>query len=101
MGSTFLPKGRSRMPARPRTHLRAALLALTALALLVAPAVAGAKASLKVGFLDNTYVTTQPVAFWSDVDQLNVGMMRWDVQWKYVAPTKPKKPRDPADPAYR
>jgi len=101
MSRTFHPKGRSRMPARPRTHLRAALLALVALALLVTPAVAGAKASLKVGFLDNTYVTTQPAAFWADVDQLNVGMMRWDVQWKFVAPTKPKNPRDPADPAYQ
>jgi len=89
------------MPARPRLRTRAALVALAVAALLVTPALAGAKASLKVGFLDNTYVTTQSAAFWADVDQLNVGMMRWDVQWKYVAPTKPKNPRDPADPAYQ
>ncbi|MGA0123175.1 MAG: glycosyl hydrolase [Gaiellales bacterium] len=89
------------MPARPRIPLRAALLALTALALLAAPAVAGAKATLKVGFLDNVYVTGQAASFWADVDQLNVGMMRWDVQWKYVAPRKPQRPRDPADPAYQ
>jgi hypothetical protein len=89
------------MPARPRLRIRAALVALAALALAALPSVAGAKPSLKVGFLDNTFVTSQAPVFWADVDELNVGMMRWDVQWKYVAPTKPANPRDPADPAYQ
>lgn len=85
----------------PSTTRRIAALALALVALLALPALAGANKKLKVGFLDNVYVTGQSAAFWADVDQLNVGIMRWDMQWKFVAPTKPADPRNPADPAYQ
>jgi len=79
---------------------RTAALTISLLALLALPALAAANSKLKIGFLDNVYVTGQAASFWSDVDQLNVGTMRWDVQWKEIAPTRPTNPRDPADPAY-
>ncbi len=73
---------------------------LAALAALALPAAAGANASLKVGFLDNAYSEQNPGAFWQDLADLNVGFMRWDVQWKVIAPERPDEERNPADPAY-
>jgi Glycosyl hydrolase catalytic core len=88
------------MPLRPN-HARRILFTLVAcVALLAIPTVASANKNLSVGFLDNAYAGAQPTAFWSDAVALNVGFMRWDVQWSEIAPTKPTNPRDPADPAY-
>jgi len=85
-------------PISRRLHL---LLVPVALACaLVAPAVASANKKLRVGFLDNAYALSNPDLFWSEARELNVGFMRWDLQWKHVAPTKPRNPRDPGDPAY-
>ncbi len=86
------------MPLCPATLRRLMVLALAVVAVLALPALASANKNLKVGFLDNNY-SSNP-AFWPDVDELNVGFMRWDLQWKFIAPTKPRNARDPEDPAY-
>ncbi|MGI9117575.1 MAG: hypothetical protein ACR2JV_08070, partial [Gaiellales bacterium] len=66
----------------------------------VAPASAQANRSLAVGFIDNSYASADPGGFWANAKTLNVGFLRWDVQWSTIAATRPKHPRDPADPAY-
>ena len=79
-------------------HLVPVLVAcLTILAL---PAAASANAKLKIGFLDNAYAGGDPTAFWSDIDTLDGGFMRWDLQWNTIAPKAPTNPRSPSDPAY-
>ena len=87
-------------PALTTRRLRLLLVPLAIACALVAPAVASANKKLRVGFLDNAYVLSNPDLFWSEAQDLNVGFMRWDLQWKHVAPTKPRNPRDPGDPAY-
>ena len=89
------------MPVRLHTTFRLLPAFLAALAVLALPAIAGANADLKVGFLDNTYAEHSPDAFWADAATLNVGVMRWDLQWATIAPSQPVSERDPADPAYR
>ncbi|MFM7553547.1 MAG: hypothetical protein ACKO7Q_12025, partial [Actinomycetota bacterium] len=92
---------RMSMNPAPRSRRLSLLLVPVALACaLLAPAAASANTKLRVGFLDNAYAATYPDLFWSEARDLNVGFMRWDLQWKHVAPTKPRNPRDPGDPAY-
>jgi hypothetical protein len=84
-----------------RATARRFLIMLAALAaVLVTPAFASAKSNLQVGFLDNAYATGHTEMFWSDARALNVGTMRWDIQWSEIAPTRPTDPRNPSDPAY-
>ncbi|MGI9117576.1 MAG: glycosyl hydrolase [Gaiellales bacterium] len=85
-----------------RASARRLLIAFAALAAALAlPALASAKSNLQVGFIDNAYANSAPSAFWSDAQALDVGALRYDMQWKHIAPTKPANPRDPADPAYQ
>jgi hypothetical protein len=91
----------SMKPALTARRLRLLLVPLALACALVAPAVASANTKLRVGFLDNAYALSNPDLFWSEARELNVGFMRWDLQWKHVAPTKPRNPRDPGDPAYQ
>ncbi len=88
-------------PALTTRRLRLLLVPVAIACALVAPAVASANKKLRVGFLDNAYALSNPDLFWSEAQELNVGFMRWDLQWKHVAPTKPRNPRDPGDPAYQ
>lgn len=88
-------------PALTTRRLRVLLVPLAIACALVAPAVASANQKLRVGFLDNAWASTSPDLFWSEARDLNVGFMRWDLQWKHVAPTRPRNPRDPGDPAYQ
>ena len=84
-----------------RAPARRFLIMLVALAaVLVTPALASAKSNLQVGFLDNAYAGTYPTQFWADAKQLDVGFMRWDMQWGEMAVTRPTNPRNPEDPAY-
>ena len=84
-----------RAPARRFLIMLAALAAV-----LVTPALASAKSNLQVGFLDNYYAGTYPTQFWANAKQLDVGFMRWDMQWGEMAVTRPANPRNPEDPAY-
>jgi hypothetical protein len=43
---------------------------------------------------------SDPAAFWADAVELNVGFMRWDMQWAHMAVSKPKDARNVEDPAY-
>jgi len=88
------------MPLRPNHARRILITLVAAIALLAIPAGASASKNLSVGFLDNAYAGSDPTAFWADAVALDVGFMRWDMQWSVLAPTKPANPRDPADPAY-
>ncbi len=81
-------------------RLRLALPALAAIATLLLPATASAKANLQVGFLDNAYASIDPEGYWRDSVALHVGFARWDLQWDQIAVTQPRSPRDPEDPAY-
>ena len=88
------------MPLR-LTQARRILITLVACcALLALPALASANKNLRVGFLDNAYGQGYPNDFWLDAVTLNVGFMRWDLQWKHLTTGKPKNPRDVEDPAY-
>ena len=88
------------MQMRPFFTRRALVTLMVCVALLAIPTVASANKNLSVGFLDNAYVGSDPTAFWSDANALDVGFMRWDMQWSEIAQSKPTNPRDPADPAY-
>lgn len=82
-------------------YARRILITLAAcVALLAIPALASANKNLRTGFLDNSYVISDPAGFWSDAVDLNVGFMRWDIQWVHMAATKPTNPRNVEDPAY-
>ena len=82
-------------------YARRILITLAAcVALLAIPALASANKNLRAGFLDNAYVASDPAGFWSDAVALNVGFMRFDLQWAHMAVNKPKNPRNVEDPAY-
>lgn len=83
------------------THARRILITLAAcVALLAIPALASANKNLRTGFLDNSYVISDPTGFWSDAVDLNVGFMRWDLQWAHMAVNEPTNARNVEDPAY-
>ncbi len=85
----------------PSSSSRRVLVLLAAcLVALALPTIASAKSTLQVGFLDNTDATANPAEFWRDAALLNVGFMRWDLNWKSMAATRPRQPRNPDDPAY-
>ncbi len=79
---------------------RVLVLLAACLVALALPTIASAKSTLQVGFLDNTDATANPAEFWRDAALLNVGFMRWDLNWKSMAATRPRQPRNPDDPAY-
>ncbi len=79
---------------------RVLVLLAACLVALALPTIASAKSTLQVGFLDNTDATANPTEFWRDAALLNVGFMRWDLNWKSMAATRPRQPRNPDDPAY-
>jgi hypothetical protein len=82
-------------------NARRILITLAAcVALLAIPALASANKNLRTGFLDNSYAASDPAAFWADAVELNVGFMRWDLQWVHMAATKPTNARNVEDPAY-
>ena len=76
-------------------------LALTVVALLV-PAAATASPSVRFGIQDDAYLSTGPSLEPSlqTLDQLGVGLVRYLLNWRAIAPRKPKHPTSPGDPAY-
>ncbi len=68
---------------------------LAALALRPAPA-----SALEVGFMDPSFQSDQPDVFWEDMANLAATIVRYDVYWNEIAPTRPAAPRDPASPGY-
>jgi len=74
--------------------------ALAAAALLAVPA-ASASPGLLVGILDDANTLNFPEQTFGTLKQLHAQVVRMNVSWRAVAPTRPARPGDPADPAYR
>jgi hypothetical protein len=75
-------------------------LALAAVAAGGAIAPAAQAAPLKLGFMDPAYQAEQPARFWADAKILRPQVLRYNVDWRGIAPRKPTVQRDPADPRY-
>jgi hypothetical protein len=76
-------------------------LALLACLLLCAvPAHAVARPHLLLGVQDDALLTSGEPEAWPSVASLHPGVIRYNVAWDAVAPTRPADPRDPGDPAY-
>lgn len=77
------------------------LLACLALLVFAAPASAATR-GLELGFFDSANFTGADRALWLDRAQaLGGSLVRVNVSWPDVAPTRPADPRNPADPVYR
>jgi len=76
--------------------------ALAAGAVLAAPASAQAARPLATGFGDTAmYVASPDRALWFErTREAGAELVRINLQWRAVAPTKPANPESPADPAY-
>ena len=77
-------------------------LAAVVVALLL-PAAAGASPFVRYGIQDDAYLASGPSLEPSlqTLDELGVGLVRYMVNWREVAPKKPREPANPGDPAYR
>jgi hypothetical protein len=74
--------------------------AVAAAALLAVPA-ASASPGLLVGILDDANTLNFPSATFTTLGQLHARVVRMNLSWRAVAPTRPARPGDPTDPAYR
>lgn len=88
-------------PSRRLFVVVAALLALLTCSLLTAPRSEAAKA-LDIGFADYLYNEEGEKGDreFRLTKTVNADVIRVNMYWSLVAPTKPANPRDPADPAY-
>ena len=77
-------------------------LVLAAAVLLLLPAAASASPSVRFGVEDDAYLASGPSLEpgLQTLDELGVGLVRYMVNWRQVAPTKPRHPANPGDPAY-
>ena len=71
-----------------------------ALALIAAVGVVPAQAELQLGIQDDALLTSQEPNAWPFARGLAPKVVRYNVAWEQVAPTRPAFPDDPADPAY-
>ena len=79
-------------------------LVVSALALLVAPAVAEASPSIRYGIQDDAWLLAGPGTLDSRLDRLDrlgTQVVRFTIRWDAVAAKKPAQERDNEDPAYR
>ena len=76
-------------------------LAVVVVALLL-PAAAGASTSIRYGVQDDAYLSAGPSLEPSlqTLDELGVGLVRYMVNWRQIAPVKPRHPTNPGDKAY-
>ena len=76
-------------------------LAVVVVALLL-PAAAGASTSIRYGVQDDAYLSAGPSLEPSlqTLDELGVGLVRYMVNWRQIAPVKPRHPTSPGDKAY-
>src|SRR5262249_14459314 len=92
---------------RPRGFLRmklAALMAFCAAAAvtLLVPAVSSASPYIQYGVQDDAYLSAGPslASRLDTLDRAGAKLVRYTVNWRQIAPTKPKKAVNPGDPAY-
>ena len=71
-----------------------------ALALIAAVGVVPAQAELQLGIQDDALLTSQEPNAWPFARGLAPKVVRYNVAWEQVAPTRPAFADDPADPAY-
>jgi hypothetical protein len=79
------------------------LAALTVAAVsLIVPATSAASSYIRYGVQDDAYLSAGPPleTRLGTLDDLGAKLVRYMVNWRQVAPTKPRHPADPADPAY-
>ena len=85
--------------------MRSRSLGLSLLVLLACAAPAGAAPrGLDVGFLDDLFTSANAADRAGTLDAARnsgAGIVRINLFWRSVAPTRPAAPQDPADPAYR
>jgi hypothetical protein len=77
------------------------VLAILAAALVVT-STASASPAIRFGVQDDAYLTPGPSLEPNllTLDQLGAGLVRYLVNWRQIAPTKPRHPANPGDPAY-
>lgn len=78
-------------------------LAVSALALVIAPADAEASRFVRFGVQDDAWLAAGPGDLWdrlAELDQLGVEIYRFTLRWDQVARRRPADARDPNDPAY-
>ncbi len=75
-------------------------LALAAVAAGASFAPAAQAAPLKLGYMDPAYQAEQPAKFWRDAEILRPQVLRYNVDWRGIAPRKPLVQRDPGDERY-
>jgi hypothetical protein len=82
--------------------MRHALATALVLALVVIAAIAAvpAQAELQLGIQDDALLTSQEPNAWPFTSALDPKVIRYNVAWEQVAPTRPAFADDPADPAY-
>ena len=74
--------------------------ALCAIAASASPPVASAAPGMLVGIYDPVEPVVAPGATFPELVQLRAQVIRLDLNWNLIAPTKPASPTDPSDPAY-
>ena len=72
-----------------------------ALVLVAAVGVVPAQAELQLGIQDDALLTSKEPNAWPYARGLDPKVIRYNIGWEQVAPTKPKAADDPADPALR
>lgn len=70
------------------------------LALVAAVGAAPAQAELQLGIQDDALLTSQEPNAWPFTKALTPKVIRYNIGWEQVAPTRPVAADDPADPAY-
>jgi hypothetical protein len=88
---------------RIRLGIALAASSIAVLAAISAPSATAAR-GLVTGFSDSLYFSADPAtreAWFTRSGQAGAGIVRLNVLWAQIAPTRPANPADPADPAYR
>ena len=84
--------------------MKLALVAALGAAAVVAalPPAPAASPSVRYGIQDGAYLSAGPQleARLATLDQLGTRLVRYMLNWREIAPTKPRHPADPGDPAY-
>ena len=84
--------------------MKLALLAAlgTAAVILLVPAVASASPYIQYGVQDDAYLSAGPSldSRLATLDRMGAKLVRYTVNWRQVAPTRPKQAVNPGDPAY-
>jgi hypothetical protein len=79
---------------------RLALLTVLLTSLVPAGTATASASHLLLGVQDDALLTSGETGAWPAVTTLHPGVVRYNVTWNAIAPTRPEDPADPDDPAY-